>query len=218
MPITAEQLQGLATGFHTEAENHLRANGKVIPALRFIPDTGAARLVAMPNGVIDHAQTAAIARTDRPSAILLTGESWLGTTTIAAEKAAKLPLDDLPRPSEQPDRQEVILTRGVGRGPDGGLLHAMRTILITRSVFGTQLQPLRPRPSRRTRRRLRRLPGRLAAQTRHKTARAAPLTGACGPPRGRRRARRRGPDPFGQLPAAPGSGAFAVPEPITTWT
>ena len=75
MPITAEQLEGIATGFHGQAEKHFRANGRLVPALRFIPDAGAARLVAMPNGVIDREQTAQIAGTDRPSAILLTGES-----------------------------------------------------------------------------------------------------------------------------------------------
>ncbi|WP_194894153.1 hypothetical protein [Catenulispora pinisilvae] len=141
MPITAEQLDGLTAGLHAEAEKHLRANGKVVSALWFIPNAGAARLVAMPNGVIDRDQTAEIARTDRPSAILLTGESWMGSVTVPALTAARLPLDDIPRPSEQLERREVIVTRGVGRGPDGGLLHAMQTTLILRTVFGTQLLP-----------------------------------------------------------------------------
>lgn len=141
MPITVEQLDGLAAGFHAEAEKHFRANGKVVPALWFIPDAGVARLVAMPNGVIDRDQTAEIARTDRPSAILLTGESWMGSVTVPASTAARLPLDDIPRPSEQPERREVIVTRGVGRDIGGGLLHAMRATLILRSVFGAQLLP-----------------------------------------------------------------------------
>lgn len=140
MPIDAEQLEGLTSGLHAEAEKHFQANGTVVPALWFISD-GTARLVAMPQGVIDREQTAEIARTDRPSAIVLTGESWLGSVTVPASAAVRLPMDDLPRPSEQPDRREVIATRGVGRGPDGGLIHAMRTTLILRSVFGTQLSP-----------------------------------------------------------------------------
>lgn len=141
MPITAEQLDGLTAGLHAEAEKHFRADGRVTPALWFVPDAGTARLVAMPEGAIDRDQTAAIARTDRPSAILLTGEHWLGSLTIPASTAARLPLDDIPRPSEQPDRREVIVTRGVGRDPDGGLLHAVRATLILRTVFGPQLVP-----------------------------------------------------------------------------
>jgi len=140
VPITAEQLAGLTAGLHAEAEKQFRANGKVVPALWFISD-GTARLVAMPQGVIDRAQTAEIARTDRPSAIVLTGEFWLGSVTIPATTAAGMPLADIPRPSEQPDRREAIATRGIGRGPDGGLLHTTRTTLILRSVFGTQLEP-----------------------------------------------------------------------------
>ena len=141
MPITAEQLEAFTAGLHAEAEKHFRANGTVVSALWFIPNAGAARLVAMPNGVIDREQTAAIARTDRPSAILLTGESWLGSVTIAAKTAAGMPLADIPRPSEQPDRCEVISTRGVGRAHDGRLLHTARTTLILRNAFGTQLEP-----------------------------------------------------------------------------
>lgn len=143
MPITAEQLEALAAGIYGEAEKHFRADGKVVPALWFIPDSnsGTARLVAMPNGIIDREQTAQIARTDRPAAILLTGEYWIGSATVPASTVARLALDDLPRPSEQTDRREVIATRAVGRAPDGGLLHAMRTTLILRSVFGAQLLP-----------------------------------------------------------------------------
>jgi hypothetical protein len=141
VPITAEQLEGITAGFHAEAEKHFRANGHVVPALWVIPDVGAARLVPMPNGVIDREQISRIARTDRPSVILLTGESWMGSATIPASTAAQLRLDDLPRPSEQPDRREIIATRAVGRGPDGSLLHAMRATLILRNVFGAQLEP-----------------------------------------------------------------------------
>lgn len=143
MPITAEQLEGVTNGLHAEAEKHFRANEAVVPALWFISgsDSGTARLVVMPSGVIDREQTADIARTDRPAAILLTGEFWLGSATIPVEATKKLPLDDIPRPSQQPDRREVISTFGVGRAPDGGLLHVMRTTLILRTVFGTQLTP-----------------------------------------------------------------------------
>ena len=141
MPITAEQLEGIATGFHGIAEKHFAANGRVVPALWFIPDGGTARLVEMPEGVIDREQTAQIARTDRPSAILLTGESWLGSVTIPVEAAKKLPIDDIPRPSQQPERREVISTFGVGRAPEGALLHVARTTLILRTVFGAQLLP-----------------------------------------------------------------------------
>ena len=140
MPITAEQLDGLTSGLHTEAEKHFQANQTVVPALWFISE-GTARLVAMPQGVIDRAQTAQIARTDRPSAIVLTGESWMGSVTVPASTVARLPLDYIPRPSEQPNRREVISTLGFGRGPDGALVHTMRTTLILRSVFGTQLLP-----------------------------------------------------------------------------
>ncbi|ACU72920.1 hypothetical protein Caci_4055 [Catenulispora acidiphila DSM 44928] len=141
MPITAEQLEGIATGFHGIAEQHFTANGRVVPALWFIPDAGTARLVEMPQGVIDREQTAQIARTDRPSAILLAGESWMGSVTIPVEAAKKLPIDDIPRPSQQPDRREVISTFGVGRAHDGSSLHVMRATLILRTVFGTQLVP-----------------------------------------------------------------------------
>ena len=87
MPITAEQLEGIATGFHGIAEKHFQANGRVVPALWFISGQ-TARLVAIPQGVIDREQTAEIARTDRPSAMVLHSESWLGSVTIPAEKAA----------------------------------------------------------------------------------------------------------------------------------
>lgn len=61
---------------------------------------------------------------------------------MPASTAVRLPLDDLPRPSEQTDRREVIATRGIGRGHDGALMHATCTTLILRSVFGTtQLEP-----------------------------------------------------------------------------
>lgn len=76
----------------------------------------------------------------------VTGESWIGSVTVPASTAARLPLDDIPRPSEQSDRREVIATRGVGRGPDGGLVHAMRATLILRSVFGAQLLPFNLNP------------------------------------------------------------------------
>ncbi|MFD0635530.1 hypothetical protein ACFQ9X_32240 [Catenulispora yoronensis] len=95
----------------------------------------------MPNGVVDREQTAQIARTEQPAAILLAGESWLGSVTIPAEAAKQLPLGDIPRPSEQPERREVISTFGVGRRPDGGLLHVARATLVLRTVFGAQLVP-----------------------------------------------------------------------------
>ena len=146
MPITAEQLEGLTSGLYAEAEKHFQANGTVVPALWFISE-GAARLVAMPKGVIDREQTAEIARTDRPSAIVLTGESWLGSVTVPASTAAQLHIDDLPRPSEQPDRREVIATRGIGRGPDGSLLHTARTNLSLCSLLAPQAGPCPTAPA-----------------------------------------------------------------------
>lgn len=102
MPITAEQLEGIATGFHGIAEQHSAANGRVVPALWFIPDAGIARLVPMPNSVIDRDQIAEIARADHPSAILPTGESWLGSVTIPASTAAQLPLANVPSRRSSP--------------------------------------------------------------------------------------------------------------------
>ncbi|WP_194913232.1 hypothetical protein [Catenulispora rubra] len=147
MPITAGQLDGLATAMHAEAEKHFRANGTV-PALWFVPGSGGARLVPMPEGAIDHDLIAQLARADRPSAVLFTGEFWVGTVTVPAGAAAKLSMDDLPRPSEQADRREAIVTRAVGRAPSGGLLHAQHVTHILRTVFGpVQLIPFQLDPA-----------------------------------------------------------------------
>lgn len=142
MPITAEQLETILNGLHAEAKKNFRRDGRVAPALLLVSDTeGASRLIAMPHGMIDEDRIAEHARAVRPTAILLTAEVWIGSSTLSAEKAARLPLDDIPRPSEQQDRREAIVTRAVARTPDGRLIHAVRSHLIVRKEVGVQLKP-----------------------------------------------------------------------------
>jgi hypothetical protein len=96
----------------------------------------------MPDGMIDEARIAEHARAVQPAAILYSAEVWLGFSTLPAAKAARLPLDDIPRPSEQPERTEAIVTHAVGRTPGGRLVHAVRSHLIVRKDIGVQLKPL----------------------------------------------------------------------------
>ena len=146
MPITAEQLTALLNGLHTEAKRNFRREGRVTPALLLIPGDGAPRLIDMPHGMIDVNRIAEHAHATRPSAILLSAEVWIGSSTLPIEKAARLPLDDVPRPSEQHDRREAIVTRAIARAADGGLMRADRAHLIVRKDVGVQLKPLAALP------------------------------------------------------------------------
>lgn len=142
MPITAEQLETILNGLHTEAKRNFRRDGRVAPALLLVSDDeGASRLIAMPDGMIDEARFTEHARAVKPAAILYAAEVWVGVSTLPAGKAAGLPLNDIPRPSEQQDRSEAIVTRAVARTPDGRLIHAVRSHLIVRKEVGVQLKP-----------------------------------------------------------------------------
>lgn len=142
MPITPEQLNTILTGLHTEAKRNFRRDGRVTPALLLIPHEGAPRLISMPDGLIDEDRIAEHAHAVRPAAILYSGESWLAPTTLAPAKAARLPFDDTPRPSERPDRAEGIVTRAIARAENGNIVHAVRAHLIVRKEIGVQLKPL----------------------------------------------------------------------------
>jgi hypothetical protein len=142
MPITAEQLETILTGLHTEAKKIFRRDGRLTPALLLISDEGTSRLISMPDGLIDENRMTEHARAVKPAAILYSGESWLGSTTLPSEKAARLPLDDTPAPSEQPDRREAIITRAIARTADGEFIRADRAHLIVRKETGVQLKPL----------------------------------------------------------------------------
>lgn len=143
MPITNAQLESILNGLHTEAKRNFRRDGRVPPALLLISDDEAvgSRLIAMPDGMIDEGRIAEHARAVQPAAILYSAEVWLGSSTLPVAKVARLPLDDIPRPSEQPERAEAIVTRAVARTPDGRLVHAVRSHLIVRKDVGVQLKP-----------------------------------------------------------------------------
>lgn len=142
MPITAGQLETILTGLHTEAKKTFRRDGRLTPALLLISDEGASRLISMPDGLIDEHRITEHANAVKPAAILYSGESWLGSTTLPHEQAARLSLDDMPAPSEQPDRLEAIVTRAIARTADGELVRADRAHLILRRETGVQLKPL----------------------------------------------------------------------------
>ena len=142
MPITPEQLNTILTGLHTEAKKNFRRDSRVTPALLLIPHEGASRLISMPHGLIDEDRIAGHAHAVRPAAILYSGESWLGPTTLPPAKEARLPLDDIPSPSEQPDRVEAIVTRAVALGENGDIVHAVRVHLIVPREIGVQLKPV----------------------------------------------------------------------------
>lgn len=142
MAITDVQLESILNGLHTQAKRIFRRDGRVPPALLLVSDAdGTSRLIDMPDGMIDQERIANHARAVQPAAILYSAEVWVGSSTLPVEKAARLPLDDVPRPSEQPERTEAIVTRAVARTPDGRLVHAVRAHLIVRKEVGVQLKP-----------------------------------------------------------------------------
>jgi hypothetical protein len=107
-----------------------------------IPAAGTPHLLVIPEGLPpgDHLRT--LVRDARATAIALTGEAWLSTPGIRPETLLHIPLDDLARPADDPQRKEAILTTGVGITPDGPTT-VLKISMIERGPFGASvLQPV----------------------------------------------------------------------------
>jgi hypothetical protein len=142
MPITADALETALGAFSAAAEKMFHIEGHVAPAAWLIPDAGGPILVVKPEYATDVDWIEEPARILQPAAIIWCGEYWIGAASIPDQTAARLAREDLPRPSELPDRQEAIIVRGVGRAADGDLIRAARASLIVRTASGAHLEPL----------------------------------------------------------------------------
>jgi hypothetical protein len=142
MPITADALETALATFSAAAEKIFHAEGQVTPVAWLIPDAGVPMLVVKPDDVTGAGWIEEPARMLQPAAIVWCGEYWIGAASLPDQTAARLPREDLPRPSELPDRQEAIIIRGVGRAADGGLLRAARASLIVRTASDARLERL----------------------------------------------------------------------------
>jgi hypothetical protein len=138
MPLTPAGLAAKAEKFHALAEAQLRTHGKATTILVFVADNGEASVLPLPTGELPStAHAAQIARATRAVALILTGEVWTATSTLAPDKAADLPFADQPAPSEQTDRGEALATLAVCA--DATVLR--RATVITRGAFGPTLSP-----------------------------------------------------------------------------
>lgn len=140
MTITIGQLYLATCRIHAAAEHHHRRDGYAAPILLFLPADGPATLAAMTDGIPQPHLLEAMARASRAVAILTTGEVWVSVPALPAEVMASIPLEHLPRPSQDPNRTEAIITTAVGIGPDGSPIHLTRTSRIWRTSHGSMIQ------------------------------------------------------------------------------
>jgi hypothetical protein len=119
MSISAERLTLATEGLHRAAESTHRAFGYAAPALLLIPADGAPTLAVIPEGLPGDDQLRAFVQRAGATAIALTGEAWVSTPGIRPATLRGMPLDDLPRPKDDPQRRDAIVTLGVGNTPNG---------------------------------------------------------------------------------------------------
>jgi hypothetical protein len=140
MTISIGRLYLTACRIHAAAEHHHRRDGYAAPVLLFLPTDGPGTLAALTDGIPQPQPLEAMARAARAVAILTTGEVWISAPGLPAEVMAAMPAADLPRPSQDPNRTEAIVTTAVGIGPDGTPLHLTRTSRIWRTSCGSMIQ------------------------------------------------------------------------------
>jgi len=139
MTISHERLYEACCRLHAAAENNHRKHGYAEHLLVFMPETGPESLVLIPGGIPPQAVLDDIARRTGAVAILTTGEAWVSIPGLSAQAMAALTVEDLPRPSQDPDRAEQIVTHAIGIGPDGTTMVLTRASTIQRTVFGTMI-------------------------------------------------------------------------------
>jgi hypothetical protein len=137
MTISIGELYLTTCRIHAAAERHHRRDGYAAPVLLFLPDDGPATLAAVNDGIPQPHLLEAMARA---VAILTTGEVWVSVPGLPAEVMAAIPAEHLPRPSQDPNRTEAIITTAVGIGPDGTPIHLTRTSRIWRTSHGSMIQ------------------------------------------------------------------------------
>jgi len=119
MPISVERLTLATEILHHAAEDNHLVHGHTLPALMLIPTDGAPHLCVLPQGLPQDDHLRDLVRHVGATAIALTGEVWVSEPGIRPETLLRMPLDDLARPEDDPQRQEAILTTGVGITPNG---------------------------------------------------------------------------------------------------
>ncbi|WP_194894152.1 hypothetical protein [Catenulispora pinisilvae] len=139
MTISRERLYAFCCRLHAAAENNHRNHGFAEQLLMFLPETGPESLVLIPEGIPAQTVLDDFARQTRATAILTTGEAWVSIPGLSTQAMAALTVEDLPRPSQDPDRAEQIVTHAVGIGPDGATTVLTRASTIQRTVFGTMI-------------------------------------------------------------------------------
>jgi hypothetical protein len=139
MTISHERLYEACCRVHTAAENNHRIHGWAAPLLLLFPESGPESLVLIPDGIPPQQVLDDLARQTRAVAIVTTGEAWVSIPGLTAEAMAALPPEDLPRPANDPDRTEQIVTHAVGIGPNDTTIILTRTSQIRRTAFGTMI-------------------------------------------------------------------------------
>jgi hypothetical protein len=139
MTISYERLYGACRRIHAAAENNHRNRGFAAPLLVFLPERGPETLVVVPEGIPPQQVLDQFARETHAVAILTTGEAWVSITGLPAQAMATMSPEDLPRPADDPDRAEEIITHAVGIGPDGVTMVLTRASQIQRTAFGTMI-------------------------------------------------------------------------------
>jgi hypothetical protein len=79
----------------------------------------------------------ALARETGAVAIMTTAEAWVSRPGLTAQVMAQMPFEDLPRPADDPNHTEEIVTYAVGIGPDNALIFLLRSSRIQHTAVGT---------------------------------------------------------------------------------
>lgn len=134
--LDSAALTAHADTFHTVAQTQWRQTAHADSTLVYLPEHGQPTLQVLIGGTPPATNDAArTAREVGAVALILTAEAW--GVFLPTEKAARLPTADRPRPSENPERYEAILTTAVRA--DG--LTVLRETRITTGAFGRTLAP-----------------------------------------------------------------------------
>jgi hypothetical protein len=137
MTISRERLHAAACRLHAAAEHNHRVHGYAAPLLVFLPPDAPPALVLIPDGIPPQHVLDTLARDTDAVAIMTTAEAWVSRPGLTAQVMAQMPFEDLPRPADDPNHTEEIVTYAVGIGPDNTLISLLRTSWIQRTAVGT---------------------------------------------------------------------------------
>ena len=136
--VSRERLYRATCAMHDAAEQAHRTEGVATMAALFVPPQGPAVFCHFPEGLPPAEVLAAIVRDTGAAGIAVTGEVWESEPGIPGTVLIDMAFDDMPRPANDPNATEAIVTTAAGLGADGPIKLLRRT-RIDRAGHGTAL-------------------------------------------------------------------------------